>query len=243
MPTSGTAPACAVPSSIVFGASASTATLQLTSDSTTPPGAYSVAVTAVSQGIQQTLPVPFTIQQLPASPTFGLSAGTSALSIAIAGQSAADTLTINPAGGFTGTVQLSCAVSGGTASNAPTCVVPATASVAGSSPVNATMTVNTTAATTALSAGSGRLFGERMGGIALGCLLLFMVPRRRAWAALGMVVLAACTLAVIGCGGGNSSSGTGTGGSTGTPAGDYTVTVTAASGTITTTAQIKVTVQ
>jgi len=243
IPTSGTAPACSLPSSVVLGASATTATLQLTSDSTTPPGSYSVAVTAVSAGIQQTLTVPFTIQQLPATPTFGLSAGNSALSIAIAGQSAADTLTINPAGGFTGTVQLSCAVSGGTSSSAaPTCVVPATVSVAGSSPVNATLTVNTTAASTAQSAREGRLFGERMGGLALGCLLLLIVPRRRAWAALGLVVLAAGSLVVIGCGG-SSSSGTGTGGSTGTPAGSYTVTVTAASGSITTTTQIAVTVR
>jgi hypothetical protein len=242
-PTSGTAPACTLPGSVVLGASASTATLQVTSDSATPPGSYSVAVTAVSEGIQQTLTIPFTIQQLTGSPTFGLSADASTLSIAIAGQSAADTLTIKPAGGFTGTVQLSCSVSGGTSSSAaPTCAVPATASVAGSSPVNATLTVNTTAATTALSTGQGRLFAERMGGLALGCLLLFMVPRRRAWAALGLVVLAAGSLIVIGCGG-KSSSGTGTGGSTGTPAGNYTVTVTAASGSITTTTTIAVTVQ
>jgi hypothetical protein len=242
LPTSGKAPACALPGSVVFGASATTATLQVTSDSTTPPGSYSVAVTAVSGAIQQTLTVPFNIQQIPASPTFGLSAGNSTLSIAIAGQSVADTLTINPAGGFTGTVQLSCAVSGGTSSSvAPTCVVPTTASVAGSSPVNATLTVNTTGATTAQSAREGRLFGERLGGLALGCLLLFAVPRRRGWATLGLVILAACSLVVMGCGG--SRSGSGTGGSTGTPAGTYTVTVTAASGSITTTTQIAVTVQ
>ena len=244
IPSSGSAPACALPGSVVFGASASTATLQVTSDSTTPPGVYSLAVTAVSGGIQQTLTLPFTIQQLPASPTFALSAGNTTISVAIAGQSVGDTLTINPAGGFSGTVQLSCAVSGGAPSSAaPTCVVPATASVAGPSPVNATLTVNTTGASTALSARQGRLFGERMGGLALGCLLLFVVPRRRAWAALGIVVLAAGSLAVIGCGGGNSGSGTGTVGSTGTPEGNYTVTVTAASGSITTTTQIAVTVQ
>jgi len=243
LPTSGSAPACGLPSSVVFGASASTATLQLTSDSATPAGAYSVAVTAVSGGIQQTLTVPFTIQQLSASPTFGLSAGAGALSISIAGQSVAETLTINPAGGFTGTIQLNCAVAGATFSSAgPTCVVPATALVAGSSPVNVTLIVNTTAASAALAASQGRLFGERLGGLALGCLLLFAVPRRRTWAALGLVVLAAGSLVVIGCGG-NSSSGTGTVGPTGTPAGKYTVTVTAASGSLTTTTLIAVTVQ
>ena len=243
LPSTGKAPACSLPSSVVLGASASTATLQLTSDSTTPPGAYSVAVTAVSEGIQQTVTVAFTIQQLPASPTFTLSAGNTALTVAIAGQSVADTLTINPSGGFTGTVQLSCAISGGASSTtAPTCVVPATASVAGASPVNATLTVDTTGASTALAERQGRRFGERMGGLALGCLLLFVVPRRRAWAALGLVVLAAGSLVVIGCGG-KSSSGPGTGGSPGTAAGSYTITVTAASGSITTTTQIAVTVQ
>jgi hypothetical protein len=200
-------------------------------------------VTAVSGGIQQTLTVPLTIQQLPTSPAFALSAENATLSIAIVGQSAADTLTIKAAGGFTGTVQLSCAVAGGTSSTfAPTCVVPATASVAGASPVNATLTVNTTSATTALAARQGRLFGERMGGLALGCLLLFVVPRRRAWAALGLFVLAAGSMVVIGCGG-KSSSGTPTGGSPGTAAGNYTVTVTASSGSITSTTQIAVTVQ
>ena len=75
-PMSGKAPACTVPDSVLLGPGSSTATLQVTTDSTTPTGSYSVAVTAVSGVIQQTLTVPLTIPQLPASPTFGLSAAT-----------------------------------------------------------------------------------------------------------------------------------------------------------------------
>ena len=248
VPTSGKAPACTLPGSVVFGSSTATATLQVTSDSTTPPGSYSVAVTAVSGVIQQTLTVPLTIQLLPASPTFGLSAANSTMSVAAVGESVTDTLTIRPAGGFTGTVQLSCAVSEGAPSSvAPTCAVPATASVTGTSVVNATLTVNTVGSSTALASRKKRLLGERIGGIALGCLLAFMVPRRRLWTALGLLVLIAGSLGVTGCGGGeqSSSSGSTTTGSSspGTPAGQYTVTVTAASGSISTTTQIQVTVQ
>lgn len=248
VPTSGKAPACTLPGSVVFGSSTATATLQVTSDSTTQPGSYSVAVTAVSGVIQQTLTVPLTIQLLPASPTFGLSAANSTMSVAAVGESVTDTLTIRPAGGFTGTVQLSCAVSEGAPSSvAPTCAVPATASVTGTSVVNATLTVNTVGSSTALASRKKRLLGERIGGIALGCLLAFMVPRRRLWTALGLLVLIAGSLGVTGCGGGeqSSSSGSTTTGSSspGTPAGQYTVTVTAASGSISTTTQIQVTVQ
>jgi hypothetical protein len=251
-PTSGTAPACTLPASVVFGSGTSTATLQLTSDSTTPPGSYSVAITAVSGVIQRTLTLPLTIQQLPASPTFGLSAASSTMSVAAAGESVTDTLTIRPMGGFTGTVQLGCAVSAGASPSAPTavptCAVPATASVTGTSVVNATLTVNTTGSTAALAPRDRRL-GERIGGLALGCLLAFIVPRRRIWTALGLIVLIAGALSVTGCGGGGQSSsststgGSTTGSSTGTPAGQYTVTVTAASNSISTTTQILVTVQ
>lgn len=139
-------------------------------------------------------------------------------------------------------MQLSCAVTGGPSStNAPTCTVPTTASVTGASVVTATLTVNTVApsATTAKEAG---LFGERIGGIALCCVLIFVAPRRRnIWTTLGLLILMAGALDVTACGG--SGHGSGSGGSPGTPAGSYTVTVTALSGTIKATTQVNVTVQ
>ena len=110
--------------------------------------------------------------------------------------------------------------------------------------MNATLTVNTTGSSAALAPKERQLLGERIGGIALGCLLVFMVPRRRMWTALGLVVLIAGVAGITGCGGGGrTTSTTTTSGSTGTPAGGYTVTVTAASGSISATTEIQVTVQ
>ena len=228
-----------------------TATLQVATDSTTPAGAYTVTVTAISGVIQQTLAVTFILPQLPVSPTFDLSAASSTLSVAAAGESVADMLTIRPTGGFTGTVQLSCTVSQAAAANAagdstaaPTCAVPATASVAGGAVVTATLTVNTTAASSTVALREGRTLAERIGGIAIGCLLLFMVPRRRTWMALGLIVRTLGTLGVTGCGSSSKPSGTTTTtGGSGTPAGGYMVTVTAASGSISTTTQVQMTVQ
>lgn len=240
-PSSGKAPSCTLPGSVTLGSAKETATLKITSDATTPAGSYTVAITAISGSVQATLALPLTVQGATASAGFGLSAASSTVSIGSAGQSATDTLTIRPSGGFTGTIQLSCAVTGGTTS-APTCAVPATASVTGSEVVNATLTVDTSSPSTALAANESRKLGERAGGIMLGCLLLFFVPKRRVWTGLGLLLLTAGVLAVTACGGSGHSS-TGTGGSGGTPAGSYTVTVTATSGSITATTQVNLTVQ
>ncbi len=248
-PDSGKAPACSLPAHVTLGADSTNATLQLTSDSSTAPGSYTVEVLAVSGDVQRTLAVPLIMQPQPASPSFELSAATSSVSISASGQSVTDTLTLRPAGGFTGTVQLSCAVSGDSSSTAaPTCTVPTTASITGTSVVNATLTVNTTAPSAAMAAKDGRAGGMRFGvgsggGLILACLVLFVAPRRRLWTVLGVFILGAGALAVTGCGGGGSSSGTGTKGAPGTPAGSYTVTVTATSGSLTASTQVQVAVQ
>jgi hypothetical protein len=247
-PDSGKAPACSLPANVALGANSTNVTLQLTSDSSTAPGSYTVEVLAVSGDVQRTLAVPLIMQQQPASPSFELSAATNSVSISASGQSVTDTLTLRPAGGFTGTVQLSCAVSGGSSSTAtPTCTVPATASITGTSIVNATLTVDTTAPSAAMAAKDGRVggmrFGAGSGGLILACLVLFVAPRRRLWTVLGVFILAAGVLTVTGCGGGGSSSGTGPKGAPGTPAGSYTVTVTATSGSLTTSTQVQVAVQ
>lgn len=244
-PNSGKAPTCALPANIALDAATATVTLQIASDTTAVPGTYTVAVTALSGGVQQTLALPLVVEQVSASSNFDLSAAASSISIPSAGESVTDMLTIRPAGGFTGSVQLSCTVSGGTSStNAPTCTVPANASVTSSSVVTATLTVNTVAPATT-TAQNAALFGERIGGIALGCVLIFAAPRRRKiWTTLGLLLLMASTLGVTACGGGgHSKSGSGGGGSPGTPAGSYMVTVTALSGTIKATTQVNVTVQ
>ncbi|MBB5058052.1 hypothetical protein HDF16_002758 [Granulicella aggregans] len=248
MPSTGKPATCSLPGNVALSSSTpATATLQVATDSTTPAGAYTVTVTALSGLLQQSVSASFTLPQLAATPAFDLSAASSALSIAAAGESVADTLTIRPAGGFTGTVQLSCTVvaSATATTAAPTCTVPSTASVTGGSVVTAILTVNTTSSSAKLAPAEGGMLAKRTGGIALGCVLMFMIPRRRKWMVLGLFILTLGSLGITGCAGGGSQSGTTTttGGSPGTPAGGYTVTVTATSGSITNTAQVQVTVQ
>jgi hypothetical protein len=243
MPTSSKVPACSLPGGIVLGSDAAKTTLEISSDTTTPPGSYTVAVSAVSGGVQRTLALPLIVLQLAASPDFELTAANSTVSVAASGQSVSDMLTIRPAGGFTGAVQLSCAVSAGSSSTAlPTCTVPSTASITGVSVVNAMLTVNTVAPSAALAAKERRQLGERVGGLMLGCLLIFIAPKRRIWTALGVIFLTAAVLTVTACGGSGHSA-TETIGSPGTPAGSYTATVTAVSGSINAATQVHVTVQ
>ena len=245
-PTSGKAPTCSLPGNVVFSSTGPVSTtLQVSTDGTTPAGAYDATVTAVAGVLQHSVKISFALPQIATTPTFDLSAANTSLSVAAAGDSVADTLTIRPAGGFTGMVQLNCAVSvaADASTAAPTCAVPATASVAGGSVVTATLTVNTTASSAMLASGGTGLLARRIGGIAFGCFLMFLVPRRRSWLVLGLMFLTLGAWGVTGCGGGSSPhSGTSTG-STGTPAGGYTVTVTAASGSITTTTQVQVTLR
>ena len=246
VPATGKAATCTLPANVILNSTTpATATLQVTTDSTTPAGSYAVIVTAISGLFQQSVSVTFAIPQIAATPAFDLSAASNVVSIAASGDSATDTLTIRPAGGFSGMVQLSCAVAAtATATTAaPTCSVPSTTSVTGGSVATAILTVNTTASTAMLTPAEGGALAKRIGGISLGCLLIFLLPRRRRWIALSMFVLAIGSLGITGCSSGNSQSTTTTTGSPGTPAGAYTVTVTASSGSITNTAQIQVTVQ
>ena len=246
VPTSGKAATCIVPGNLVVSAGApASATLQVATDSTTPAGTYTATITSVSGLVQQSVSASFTLSQMTPTPTFQLSAASGAVSIAAAGESVTDTLTISPSGGFTGTVQLSCAVTAPspTSAAAPTCTVPSAAPVAGGSVVTAILTVNTTAPSAMLSPDAGGVFARRVGGAALGCLFLFLVPRRRRGIALGVLLLSLSGLALTGCAGSTSSSTTPPVGSPGTPAGTYSVMVTATSGSITNTTQIQVNVQ
>jgi hypothetical protein len=98
--------------------------------------------------------------------------------------------------------------------------------------LTSTLTINTTAATSAKNEVK-KLFWPSTGGVAVASLLFFLTPRRRRnWLVmLGLLVVFA-GLAGMGCGGGKGGggSGNGGGGNTGTTAGAYTVTVTGTSG-------------
>jgi hypothetical protein len=153
------------------------------------------------------------------------------LTISSAGGSATDTLQISGVNGFSGTVNLTCAVTyqgTGTANDPPTCSIsPAQAQLAVGATLTATLTVNTTGATTS------SMHDLRWGGsgIALAALsFLGLLPRRRwrgglLFAFLGLAILGS----VIGCSGGGGSKSTTTT-NPGTATGNYKVVVTAASG-------------
>ena len=160
------------------------------------------------------------------------------------------TITVTPAGGFTGTVNLSCAISPTAASDPATCSLsPASVAISGAAQTS-TLTILTTAASNSALV-QPKLPGKSWyaaAGATLACLLLFGLPaRRRSWRTmLGMLaLLIVLSGGVIACGGGGSAGGGGGGGggNSGTTAGTYTITVTGTSGTITATSAITLTVQ
>lgn len=143
-------------------------------------------------------------------------------------------ITITPANGFTGTVNLSCSISPAAASDPPTCSVPASVNITGAAAQSVTLTVNTTAAVA--------LNGQELwpaGGAVLACILLLPF-RRRGRLLLLMLCVAAMAGAISACGGGSGNS---VPPNPGTTPGTYAVTVTGSSGSITATAPVTLTVQ
>lgn len=238
-----------------------------TVDGTTPTASSAVYVNPITVASTTTLKAilidPFyeqsavssaTYNFVPAQPNFSI-AGT-AISVAPGATTGnTSTVTLTPSGGFTGVINLSCAITP-TASNDPaTCSVPTSATISGSTAQTVTLTVNTTAATSALNQNSG-FFWPSVSGAALGCILLLGFParRRKRWSTFGMFALLvfamggilACGsggVSSIGGGGGNGIGSGGSGGNPGTSAGTYVVTVTGTAGTITRTGTITLTVQ
>ncbi|MFT4113004.1 MAG: protease pro-enzyme activation domain-containing protein [Silvibacterium sp.] len=259
-PASASNPAtCSIPSTVnITGTTPMTAALTAVTESTTTAGSYAITVTATDAStgkITKTATVNLTVTS-PVSTQQGITLANSGGITIAPGATTGNTSTISvtPAGGFTGAVNLSCAVTTSLTSptDAPTCSVPTSVTVSGSSAASATLTVTTTPAT------SGAVRAIRFGipGTALATLLFLGLPRRRRWAGyLGALVLLIGTVAITGCGAGSSStsstgsgssSGSGSsGGSTGTTAGAYTVTVTgtdAATGKITGSTAVTLTV-
>lgn len=175
------------------------------------------------------------------SPSFSLAASPTSLTI-VAGQSGTSTITLTPAGGFSGTVNLSC--SGlpqySTCTFSPTTLSPAGSNTA----LTTTLTIATNVTTTSSLkddfrgiplAGLKRVYAA--GGLT--SLVLCFGFRRRILAAsrfCSMLVLAiglilGCMGLISGCGGGSGNAG-GSSTPTGpvTPAGNSTVTVTGSAG-------------
>ena len=195
---------------------------------------------------QKILTWTYNAQTAPApNPSFAMS--TSPLTAIKAGNSSTSTITITPSGGFTGAVSLACSVTSSPsgAQNAPTCTVDQSASVSGSQPATATLTIKTTAPSTTAHSQFPKLFA--VGGETLAAaVLLFVFPvRRRKWQTLiGALVLVLLLNAISGCGGTSKPISKGGGdGTPGTTPGNYTITVTGTSGAATASVAVNFSVQ
>ena len=164
------------------------------------------------------------------------------------------TITVTPSGGFTGSVALTATISSSPAGAqySPTLSFGSTTpvSITGPGAGTATLTISTTAATSAflVQPKHDSVPWYATGCATLACMLLVGIraERRRIRGILGMLaLLIALTGGVLACGGGGGGNGGGGGGSghSGTTAGTYIVTVTGTSGSTTTTGAVTLTVQ
>ncbi|HWZ97945.1 MAG TPA: Ig-like domain repeat protein [Candidatus Dormibacteraeota bacterium] len=120
------------------------------------------------------------------------------------------TLTMTPAAGFTGPVNLTCAPkTPSTAATAPTCSIPASVAITGANPVAATMTINTTAPHTSIAL-IPPIFPynfpwQPLLAASLFLLLLAIYPRTRRRLVFAALILSFSAGLFAGCGGGASS--------------------------------------
>ena len=231
---------------------AQVATLEVLSTNTTVGGVYTVKVTGT--GANST-PTNLTITNLVTA-----NVGTPALSIptvtpitiSSVGGTGTGTITVTGLNGYSGTVNLTCSVTGmpSGANDPVTCTLGPGSTVGTSTstsltgPGTATLTIYTTAATSMNDIRP--LFLPAGGGAVLALLLGFLVPRRRrGWFAMFVLFALLVSGASIACGGGGSGGGGGGGGSSnpGTTTGAYTIQITASNGgSITTFANVTVNV-
>ena len=182
----------------------------------------------------------------PAPPSFTVSKSSLTLSPgAVTGNTAAITLT--PAGGFTGGVTLTAAVTSSPsgAQNLPTLSFGATspANITGTSAATATLTITTVAPGNAALTPTDRAFPWSSAGTSFACLLLFGIPFKRRRHSLFWLLALFAILAggLAACGGG--AGGGGTAANPGTTAGTYTITVTGTSGATTAAGTVTLTVE
>jgi subtilase family serine protease len=155
------------------------------------------------------------------------------------GTTATSTLTVSGVNGFTGTLNLTCAVSSGLGST--TCSVPATVTVSPSG--TADLTIHAASQLAGLR-NTQPIFGWRTASefaLFAGMLLVSGRSSRKRIGTLAVLTVVALVSLMMGCGGGSSSSSGGGGGGGGTPL-VGTVTVTASNGTVSKASTISVTV-
>jgi hypothetical protein len=225
-PAGATSPVtCSVPATVnVSGLAAVAGTLTANSTSTTTGGSYVVTITgvdALTGKLTASTTSTVTVTGATLTPAFTLS---SAGGITIApGASTGNTsvISVSPAGGFTGAVALSCAVTSSptAALDLPTCSLSnPSVTITGTATATSTITIGSTSTITASL--EKQLGG---GGVALGLLLIVLPIRRRRLAPLLCLTLLAGLGMMTGCS--SPSSGPTTPTNPGTTAGAYVVTV------------------
>jgi hypothetical protein len=190
-----------------------------------------------------------------APPPSGFSLAGTAVSVAPGATTGnTSTITLTPAGGFTGSVTMTAvlATSPAGAIDPPTLSFGSTSpiSITGAGAGTATLTISTTPSSTSPCTATNQVRPRTpwyAGGAALACLILFGIPaRRRSWRSLLGIFLLLVALGggVLACGGGGGGGGGCTGlSSSGTTAGGYTITVTGTSGATVATGTVALTVQ
>ena len=144
------APTCGVaPVSVnVTGAGPENSLLTITTTTSTTPGAYMFSVTGVSGSVNASTTVNVTVN---AGPSFSLS-DSGAITVT-QGANGTSTITVTPSSGFTGTVDLTCAVttSPAGATSPVTCgsLNPTSVDITGAGALTSIVTVDSTATTTA----------------------------------------------------------------------------------------------
>jgi len=226
-----------VSASFAPGSAAGTQVLTLTASTSaqTTSSAVTVTITGTSGSLSATTTVDLSITPEPGfAPGSG---GTTSLTVT-PGTTAGNTGTISVAGtnGFSGIVDLTCSVTTTLTgvSDMPTCSLkPTSVTISDASAQTSTLTVNTTAASSAENQ-KRRLFWPWASGATFAFVLLFVRPPKRKGrvAIIGLLLLFVSTGLIACGGGGNIGSGGGGGGNTGTTPGAYTITITGTSGSV-----------
>lgn len=235
IPTNATNPiTCSVPATVdITGTGVASGMLTVNSTATTTGGNYTVTISGVDAATGKVTASTTTQVTVTAAVAPSLSLTNSGALSLQAGASSGNTATINvtPAGGYTGTVSLSCAVTSSPAGAVDpiTCAMtPASVSITGAAAASSILTVSSMARTTsAIDRSRGLLRGVSGTFLAFGVFLLVPARRRRSLRSLAMLVVLAALGSITGCGGGHSAAGSGgTGNNSGTTAGAYVITVT-----------------
>jgi trimeric autotransporter adhesin len=140
------------PSATLTSGSTAMLTLTINAGSSAPNGTYNVLVTGTDSTGEfvHTLGIQVAVTGSSSTASFTLTPNPATIPAITNGSSGTSTITVMPTNGFTGTVDLTCSVSGPSGATNPTCAAgPASVDISGTGSLTSTLTVNTTASTTA----------------------------------------------------------------------------------------------